>query len=482
MPVQEVSVQALDPARLEPIIGSERLAQFDAAAERTREMLAGRAVINVNSTAAGGGVAEMLQTLLAYVRGAGVDTRWIVIEGDPAFFDITKRIHNGLYGTPGDGGELGARERTAYEATARRNSDELIALVRPGDLVLVHDPQPAGLAPRLLDAGAIVVWRCHVGCDTPNDWTKRSWDFLRPYLDDVHGFVFSRRSFAPAWVHPARMAVVPPSIDPFSAKNEPMSVRNVQLALAYVGVLEGDGLPPIVPFARRDGSPGRIDRHVDLVRSGPPIPVGAPMVLQASRWDWMKDMAGVMQGFVQHVDRSLGAHLVLAGPAVKGVADDPEAALVYQDCVKQWRALPHAARGRVHLACVPMTDADEAAAIVNALQRHATVVCQKSIAEGFGLTVAEAMWKAKPVVASAVGGIVDQVVHGETGILTDDPGDLAAFGSALETLLRDAVAAEAMGRNARVRAVDRFLGDRHLEQYADLFARILNTREPTTAA
>ena len=482
MPVQEVNVQALDPARLEPIIGPERLAQFDAAAERTRDTLARRAVINVNSTASGGGVAEMLQTLLAYVRGAGVDTRWIVIEGDPAFFDITKRIHNGLYGTPGDGGELGGRQRKAYEATAKRNSDELIALVRPGDLVLVHDPQPAGLAPRLLDAGAIVVWRCHVGSDTPNDWTERSWKFLRPYLDDVHGFVFSRQAFAPAWMDPARVAIVPPSIDPFSAKNEPMSVRNVRLALAYVGVLEGDGSPPIVPFARRDGSPGRIDRHVDLVRNGPPIPVGAPMVLQASRWDWMKDMAGVMQGFVEHVDQSLGAHLVLAGPAVKGVADDPEAAVVYQDCVKQWRALPHAARSRVHLACVPMTDPDEAAAIVNALQRHATVVCQKSIAEGFGLTVAEAMWKAKPVVASAVGGIVDQVIHDHTGILTEDPCDLAAFGSAVETLMRDPAAAESMGRNARERAVELVLGDRHLEQYADLFGRILNAREPTTAA
>ena len=145
----------------------------------------------------------------------------------------------------------------------------------------------------------------------------------------------------------------------------------------------------------------------------PPAP-DAPIVLQASRWDGMKDMPGVMQGFAEHVDPSLGAHLILAGPAVSGVADDPEAAQTFDDCVSRWHQLPHAIRGRVHLACVPMTDADEAAAIVNALQRHATVVCQKSLAEGFGLTVTEAMWKTKPIVASAVGGITDQITTANT--------------------------------------------------------------------
>ena len=123
-----------------------------------------------------------------------------------------------------------------------------------------------------------------------------------------------------------------------------------------------------------------------------------------------------------------------------------------EECIARWRALPHAARSRVHLACTPMADPDEAAAIVNALQRHAAVVVQKSIAEGFGLTVAEAMWKARPVVASAVGGIVDQIVSGEHGLLIDDPHDLAAFGAAVETLLRDRAEAGRLGTNARARA------------------------------
>jgi trehalose synthase len=359
-----------------------------------------------------------------------------------------------------------------YERVLRRNADELLALTRPGDVIVLHDPQTAGLAPLLAGTGTLVLWRCHVGRDTPNEWTERAWSFLRPYLEDAAGFVFSRASFAPAWAPADRTFLIPPSIDPFSAKNEPMSALNVQRALSYVGLLEGPGEPPVVPFARRDGSPGRINRKVDVLQTGPPPPPAAPLVVQASRWDWMKDMAGVMEGFVHHVDPGLGAHLVLAGPAVTGVADDPEAGAVLADCMERWRALPHVLRGRVHLACVPMHDADEAAAIVNALQRHATVAVQKSIAEGFGLTVAEAMWKSRPVVASAVGGIVDQVVDGEHGLLVEDPRDLAGFGAALERLLRDPAEAARFGRKARERATAEFLGDRHLEQYASLFEEL----------
>jgi trehalose synthase len=468
--LKEVDVQALDAARLESLIGAGRMARFEAVADAAQAALAGHTVLNVNSTATGGGVAEMLQTLLAYVRGAGIDARWLVIEGDAEFFAITKRIHNGLYGSPGDGGELGPVERRHYERVLARNADELLALVRPGDVVLIHDPQPAGLVQPLKRAGARVLWRCHVGCDERSRWTERAWEFLRPYLLDADAYIVSRPGFVPPWADGARAHVIPPSIDPFSAKNEPMSRRNVRLALGYVGLLEGDGNPPVVPFARRDGSPGRINRHVDVVQSGPAIPADAPLVIQASRWDWMKDMAGVMEGFAKHVDLALGAHLILAGPAVSGVVDDPEAAQVYDDCVARWRRLLHAVRGRVHLACMPMADPDEAAAMVNALQRHASVVVQKSIAEGFGLTVAEAMWKSRPVVASAVGGIQDQIVDGEHGLLIGDPDDLRAFGAAVERLLRDPHEAATLGAGARVRACEEFLGDRHLEQYGRLFA------------
>jgi trehalose synthase len=471
--LEEVEVEALDAARFEPLVGPERMARFEAAAEDTRERLAGRAVVSVNSTAVGGGVAEMLQTLLAYVRGAGVDARWLVIQGDPAFFCVTKRIHNGLYGGPGDAGALGPAERAHFEAIQRENVEGLLGAVAPDAIILLHDPQTAGMAPALRRTGRLVLWRCHMGLDEPNEWSRRAWEFLRPYLEDVDGYVFSRAAFAPPWADPAKTFVVPPSIDPFSAKNEPMSDRNVRLALGYTGLVEGAGDPPVVPFTRRDGSRGRITRRADVIQLGPPPPADAPLVIQASRWDGMKDMAGVMEGFAAHVDPALGAHLVLAGPAVRGVADDPEAPEVYDDCIDRWRRLPHEARSRVHLACTPMADPDEAAAIVNALQRRATVVVQKSLAEGFGLTVAEAMWKARPVVASGVGGIVDQIDHGEHGLLLDDPHDLGAFGAAVEALLSDPSEAARLGRSARQRATRELLGDTHLALYARILERLL---------
>jgi trehalose synthase len=255
-----------------------------------------------------------------------------------------------------------------------------------------------------------------------------------------------------------------------------MSGRNVRLALSYVGLLAGGGSPPAVPFTRRDGSPGRVNRRVDVLQTGPPAPADAPLVVQVSRWDRMKDMAGVMTGFARHVDPSLGAHLLLCGPAVTGVADDPEAAQVLDECTRIWRQLPHATRSRVHLACTPMADPDEAAAIVNAIQRHATVVVQKSLAEGFGLTVAEAMWKERPIVASAVGGIVDQIDDAQHGLLVADAADLAAFGTAVERLLRDPDEAAQLAHNARARAISEFLGDRHLEQYGHLFEQLASDR------
>ena len=471
--LHEVEVQAIDAARLEPLIGAERMAKFEQSAEAARKSLAGGTVWNVNSTGVGGGVAEMLQTLLSYTRCAGVDARWLVIEGDPAFFAVTKRIHNGLYGSPGDGGDLGPAEQRHYEGVLRANADELLALISPGDVVIVHDPQPAGLVAAAKSAGARVVWRCHVGIDRPNEWSERAWEFLRPYLADSDAIVVSRAAFAPPWADPARVHVIHPSIDPFSAKNEPVSMEDARLAVAYVGLIGGVAQKaPVATFTRRDGSSGRIDRRADVIQTEP-SPVDSPLVVQISRWDRMKDMAGVMKGFVQHVEPSLGAHLLLCGPAVAGVADDPEAAQVLDECTALWRELPDLARSRVHLACLPMADPDENAAIVNAIQRHASVIVQKSLAEGFGLTVAEAMWKQRPVVASAVGGIVDQIEDGVHGLLVDDPADLPAFGVAVESLLRDRTRAEQLGQNARRRVTDEFLGDRHLEQYGLLFEQLV---------
>jgi len=474
--LEEVHIAALTPERLEPLIGPERAERFRTIAQATRDRLAGRTVLNVNSTATGGGVAEMLRGLLAYVRGAGVDAQWVVIKGDPHFFEITKRIHNNLHGAAGDGGPLGPDERRHYEEILRANADELLALVRPGDIVVLHDPQTAGLAQALARAGVIVIWRCHVGADAANDDVDRAWEFLRPYLEDVDAYVFTRRAYVPSWADPERTVVIPPSIDPFSPKNQEMDPADVEAVLHYVGLVAGDSRGGVAGYTREDGSVARIARHVDVLQTGPPPPADAPLVVQVSRWDPLKDMAGVMTAFARYVDGVGPAHLLLAGPVVSGVADDPEGAATFERCIEVWRRLPHAERTHIHLACLPMHDTDENAAIVNAIQRHAAVVTQKSLAEGFGLTVAEAMLKAKPIVASAVGGIVDQIVSGEDGLLVGDAKDEAEFGLAVRRLLEDRPYADHLGANARERAIREFLGDRHLSQYAELFARIDNAR------
>jgi trehalose synthase len=277
-----------------------------------RERLGGRRIVNVNSTATGGGVAELLATLLGYVRGAGLEAEWLVIQGGPDFFIVTKRIHNGLYGSPGDGGELGPREREAYERTVAANIAWICAEVRKGDVVIVYDPQPAGLIIPLVEHGAHVVWRCHVGYDGVNEWTERAWAFIRPYVEGAHAHVFSRESFAPPWIDRARMRAIAPSIDPFTPKNAPLERREVVELLSTAGLLAA-------PDARADP---RVTRRAEVVRQGAAPGARVPLVVQVSRWDRLKDMVGVLKGFVDHTHGP--AHLVLAGPAVSGVSDDPE--------------------------------------------------------------------------------------------------------------------------------------------------------------
>ena len=475
--LKEVHVEGVSIDRLAPIVGSERTAKLQSLARQAKAALAGRTVLNVNATAAGGGVAEMMQVLLAYARGSGINSRWIVIQGEPDFFAITKRIHNGLHGSIGDGGPLGRIERACYERVLGENAKALKALIRHGDIVILHDPQTAGLIKDVQQAGAICVWRCHIGTDNPNAQVDRSWDFLRSYLEGADAYVFTRADYVPRWMDPGRTHIIQPSIDAFSAKNVVMSRSDVEAILGYVGLTKSDGNSSAPPFTRSNGSLGRINRFSDIMQTGPPPPAQAPLVVQVSRWDRLKDMAGVMEGFARYADRLKDAHLMLVGPVVTGVADDPEGGEVLAECVDQWRQLPDLVRHRVHLATLPLTDRDENAAIVNAIQRHAAVVVQKSIAEGFGLTVTEAMWKARPIVASAVGGIPDQIVDGQHGLLLGDPHDLRGFGQAISRLLEDHPYAEQLGNSAQRRAVEKFLGDRHLEQYARLF----QLREDTSA-
>lgn len=424
-----------------------------ALAADAREVLRGRVVWHVNATNAGGGVAEQLRTHLAYGRGAGVVNRWLVLDGDPEFFAITKRVHNQLHGVPGDGGPLGPAERDHYRAVLAANASGLEERVSGEDIVVLHDPQTAGLVGVARRAAAAVVWRCHVGRDETDAWTDRAWGFLREHVEEADSCVFSRAAYAPGWLDPARVRVIAPSIDPLSAKNAPLTAAESRslLLLAAPGLDEsgGGGLTEALSSGHR-------------------------MVVQVSRWDRLKDMAGVMTGFgLLEGGLADDVHLVLAGPQTAGVSDDPEGAEVLVECRDVLAGLPAATRRRTHLLTLSMDDLVTNARLVNALQRSAEVVVQKSLVEGFGLTVAEAMWKGRAVVASRVGGIQDQIRHGRDGLLLDDPADLEAFARTLDTLLSEPGLARRLGHAAHERVLDEYVGDRHLERWADLFVSLV---------
>ena len=407
--VHAVEVPRLPAARLESVIGAPRYAQLALAADQFRQVLGGRTIWNVNSTAAGGGVAEMLQVLVGYVLDLGIPIRWLVITGDAEFFAITKRLHNQIHGSS-SGAPLGAAEADHFARMLAANAVELAAQIRPGDVRCCTTRRPLAWR-RRWHRPATVVWRCHIGVDWEDDVTRAGWDFLRPHLAAAEAFVFSRQQYVPSWIPAGKAWIIPPSIDPFSPKNQQLEADTVRAILVQLGVL--DGPAPMAPatFMRRDGDMDTVTRQARIIGEGRPGPV-YPVLVQVSRWDRLKDMAGVMRGFADHVAPGGDGYLMLVGPAVNDVRDDPEGAAVYGECLLQWRDLSPAARSRILLVTLPLDDVDENAAMVNALQRHATVIAQKSLAEGFGLTVAEGMWKGRPVIGSAVGGIIDQLAEG----------------------------------------------------------------------
>jgi len=222
-------------------------------------------------------------------------------------------------------------------------------------------------------------------------------------------------------------------------------------------------------FTRHDQTTGRVTNRASMIEDAP-LPSSARLVAQISRWDPLKDHLGVLTGFCTHGPTD--AHLVLAGPDPHAISDDPESQQTLTELHAARNALDPASRRRVHLACLPMSDLDENAAIVNALQRRADVVVQKSLAEGFGLTVAEAMWKSRPTIGSRVGGIQDQIEADLSGLLID-PTDLAQFGAALTMLLRDQAAATTLGQAAHQRVCSEYLAPHHLERVLRLAAGTL---------
>ncbi|HEV2141261.1 MAG TPA: glycosyl transferase family 1, partial [Candidatus Dormibacteraeota bacterium] len=293
----------LSPTPLEryrPLLGDDAFATFHSALSAFAARAQQRVVWNVNSTARGGGVAELLASLIPYDMAAGADERWVVIEGSPDFFAVTKKIHTLLHGIAPDGGELSADERQMYEETLAPNASALLAEMRAGDIALLHDPQTAGLIPALTERGIKVVWRCHIGVDEPNAVVRGAWRFLSPYLSTASALVFSRDAYVWEGCERSRVRIIAPCIDPFTSKNRDLGEAEARTILSRSRVIER-------------------------------VPGSARLVMQVSRWDRLKDPVGVLRMFALNVGPVADAWLVLAGPQVMSVDDDPEQPEVLAD-------------------------------------------------------------------------------------------------------------------------------------------------------
>ena len=366
--------------------------------------LRGKQILNVNSTAVGGGVAEILNRMVPLLRELGLDVRWDVIRGGEEFFDVTKKFHNALHGGRAD---IGEKDLEIFMETSRKNVEEMDT---SSDIVFIHDPQPIVLVQKRMNNKWI--WRCHIDLSDPE---QKVWRFLKEFVVQYDAAVFSAPAFSRKL--PVRQFLIAPSIDPLSDKNRELPQEVID------GVLNKYG-----------------------------IPNDKPIITQISRFDRLKDPLGVIATY-RLVKKNIACRLLLAGGTA---TDDPEGQKVFEEVMESANGDPD-----IHILSMSQNDLE-----INALQRASTVIIQKSLKEGFGLTVSEALWKSKPVVASNVGGIPLQIKHKHSGLLCYSA-EGAAF--AVKQFLSSPDYARKIGENGREHVRNNFLITRHLRDYLLLF-------------
>ncbi|MDD5355409.1 MAG: glycosyltransferase [Candidatus Omnitrophica bacterium] len=391
-----------------PIVGQPIIDDLKLLADR----LQGKVIQHINSTAVGGGVAEILHRMVPLLRELGVDTRWDLIKGGEYFFEVTKKFHNALHGRQAD---ITQRDFDIFMETSKKNIDEVNIY---GDIIFVHDPQPIALIKKKKDNKWI--WRCHIDVSEPN---QKVWGFLKNFIVQYNASVFSAPSFSQKL--PIRQFLISPSIDPLSDKNRELPQDVIDSVLKKYNI------------------------HTDK-----------PIITQISRFDRLKDPLGVIEAYSQ-VKRYIDCQLILAGGTA---ADDPEGMSVLEEVKEKAASDPD-----IHILLLPHSDIE-----VNALQRVSTVMIQKSLKEGFGLTVAEALWKAKPIVASNVGGIPLQIKHKYSGLLCHSV-EGAAF--AIKQLLNSPQYAKKLGENGKEHIKNNFLLTRHIRDYMLLFLSLSHSED-----
>ena len=395
----------------EQIVGTDVIDQL----RQLAKLLGGKRIIHINSTKAGGGVAEILHRIIPLKKELGIDTVWETITGDADFFQCTKLMHNTLQGNRFDIPDYLLRH---YEAVNRENAERLRGLLEEADVVFIHDPQPAAMIESMPARKGKWIWRCHIDVSSPY---RPVWKYLRDFVRGYDASVWSLSEFAQRLPHP--MYLIPPSIDPLSDKNIELSPE--ELGKAYTRW----GLDP-----------------------------ERPIITQISRFDRFKDPLGVVRAY-RLVKEFTPVQLILAGG---GATDDPEGEEVFNEVKTSVGDDPD-----VHILLLPPDDN----LTINALQRISDIILQKSTREGFGLTVTEALWKGKPVLGGDTGGIRLQVVNHHTGFLVNTPEGAALR---IRYLLKRREKLEEMGQKAREFVRENFLITRHLREYLTLIFAVAN--------
>lgn len=462
-----------------------------AVAQQYADRLDGRTVWMVNSTAQGGGVAEMLPKVVSILRELGVSTEWaVIVSEEDRFFQLTKRLHNLIHGagTP----HLSDADRALYREVSEEMAERLGDRIEPGDPLVVHDPQPLGTGALLKQEMDIpAVWRCHIGLDEDNASTETAWDFLKPWVRDYDQTVFSLREYVPGFLQD-RANLIQPALNPLSAKNRTLSapelsdiLRRARLSGSPHPTVDGDFAPPAMRL-QRDGSFAPATRPEDLGL------MHRPVVTQISRWDRLKGFAPLLQGFARmkkraFLDRNASSErerrrlglsrLVLAGPEPESVSDDPEGQEVFNEICSLWHDLPPEVQRDVAVITLPMTSRRINALMVNALQRCSTIVAQNSLQEGFGLTVTEAMWKGRPVLGSHAAGLREQVKDGTHGRRIPQADDPESIAHTLHDMLSADGERKRWARNARRRVSDRYLVFTQVRRWLEVLGEAVDREE-----
>jgi trehalose synthase len=463
---------------------------FQNESDALKKEIADRKIWMINSTEQGGGVAEMLPRLISLLRQIGIQAEWLVLETDKAdFFAFTKKLHNLIHGA--GQASISSKEKEVFDEVNRQNAERLIHLIRPNDIVVVHDPQPAGLISMIADKVDITtIWRCHIGLDHKNEQTQAAWHFLKPYLQYYDQYVFSAPEYIPDYLS-GNVSIIYPSIDPLTHKNRELSIHKLSGILANAGLAQSSH-PRI---ANDFNNPAKIYTKEGVFKDAQQAPdIGLlfrPIISQVSRWDRLKGFRPLMEGFV-HMKQSgyslckdheqarcrlRDARLMLCGPDPDYVSDDPEGKEVLEELTAFYRTLPEEVQEDIIICKLPMESVKENALIVNAIQRCSYLICQTSVQEGFGLTATEAMWKTTPVIASNACGLRHQVRHEMDGLIVRHPERKEDIAKALAYLLGEPKLVEEMGFIAQKRVVDQFLVFSHVLGWLRLFKEMIDRRK-----